>query len=611
MIVATAGHVDHGKTLLVKALTGVDADRLPEEKRRGMTIDLGFAYKPLPDGMLGFIDVPGHEDFIHNMLAGVTGIDVALLVVAADDGVMPQTREHATILDLLDVRRGAIALTKIDRADPMRRAAVMEQAQSLFPGAPMFPVSSITGEGIDTLRAYLAQAAPEGPAAAPGNFRLAIDRAFTLPGAGIVVTGTVFAGDIRTGDTMILSPRGTPVRVRSIHAQGRSADGAHAGERAALNISGDIELADIARGDWILAERAHAPVRKFDARIRIVGPLAHWTPVHVHLGAADVTGRVAILKDALVQIVLDRPIGALAGDRFILRDQSARRTVAGGRVIDIFPPARGRARPERLAYLQAIEARDPLPAALAAASDGVDLARFEQAQNLTADEAAAMRAHAAPVIVEGRGFAPACWAAIETAILAALKDWHALNPTSPGASEIMLRRMLEPKPSPATLAAAVRALIVQGKIARSHAAIRLATHEIALPPADAALWIKVERALHAAAARPPALAELAQTLGMPPDKLKAFLKRAAKIGLVMQIAENRFARPADVARLAAIAERLADESGSFTAAAFRDRSGLGRNLAIDVLEFFDKAGFTRRHGDARRIAASGRFGATP
>jgi len=632
VIVATAGHVDHGKTLLVKALTGVDADRLPEEKRRGMTIDLGFAYRKLEGGVLGFIDVPGHEDFIHNMLAGVTGIDFALLVVAADEGVMPQTREHAAILDLLDVRRGAIALTKSDRADPLRIEEVAEQARPLFPGVPVFPVSSVTGEGIDDLRAYLMRAAPDARGAASGNFRLSVDRAFTLPGAGIVVTGTVFAGAASVGDTLMLSPRGTPVRVRSIHAQGSSAETAHAGERAALNIAGDLHLADIARGDWIVAERAHAPVRKFDARIRSLAPLAHWTPVHVHLGAAHVTGRVAILDDpparrspspgetsagdrasagggTLVQIVADRPIGVLAGDRFILRDQSARRTLAGGRVVDIYPPARGRARPERVALLRALETADPLPAALAVAPDGVDLARFEQARNLTADQAAALRARVAPVIVDGRAFAPARWAALERGILDALARWHADNPSAPGVPEDTLRRTLDPKPSVATMASAVRALTAAGKLARAHATIRLATHEIKLPPADAALWAKVARELDKAAARPPAVAELAQTLALAPDRLKTFLKRAAKIGLLIQIAENRFARPADVARLAAIAETLATESGSFTAAAFRDRSGLGRNLAIDVLEFFDKAGFTRRHGDARRIAAAGRFGA--
>jgi len=220
-----------------------------------------------------------------------------------------------------------------------------------------------------------------------------------------------------------------------------------------------------------------------------------------------------------------------------------------------------------------------------------------------------LRARVAPVIVERSAFAPARWAALERDILDALARWHADNPSAPGAPEDALRRTLHPKPSVATMAAAVRALIAAGQLARTHAAIRLATHELKLPPADAALWAKVARALDKASMRPPAVAELAQALALAPDKLKMFLRRAAKIGLLIQIAENRFARPADVARLAAIAEKLAVESGAITAAAFRDRSGLGRNLAIDVLEFFDKAGFTRRHGDTRRIAAAGRFGA--
>ena len=479
MIVATAGHIDHGKTLLVKALTGIDTDRLPEEKRRGISIDLGYAYHPLADGeILGFVDVPGHEKFIHNMLAGVTGIDCALLVVAADDGPMPQTIEHLTILDLLGLENGVVALTKIDRVDADRVHEVAETVQSLLDatglaGAPVLPVSGITGEGVDAVREHLVAAARRGRAeAAKGYFRLAIDRTFTIKGAGLVVTGTIFSGAVHPDDRLVISPRGMMVRVRGVHAQNREAKEAHPGQRSALNIAGQGLSKDlIHRGDWVVAEPIHAPTARIDGRIKLLPseerPLKHWTPVHLHLGAADVTARLAILEgraiepgaSALVQIVLDTPIGALSGDRFILRDQSAWRTIGGGVVIDPFPPRRGRSRPQRLATLAAME-RDDRAEALAGMLEqspaGLDLDRLARSWNLMPGEAGALWAKAlsagAPMVVlgagaAGTGLSQARWQTLRQAILAALADWHRSSPDQIGASENALRLALsEPVP---------------------------------------------------------------------------------------------------------------------------------------------------------------------
>ena len=361
MIVATAGHVDHGKTSLVRALTGIDTDRLPEEKQRNLTIDLGFAYVPLEDGgVLGFVDVPGHERFIRNMLCGVAAVDYALVVVAADDGVMPQTEEHLAILDLLGVEAGAVAITKTDRVDPGRVDEVAEEVElyldeTRLAGAACFPVSSVDGSGMDALKAHLesvAHTVRRRPAG--GHFRLAVDRAFTVVGAGLVVTGTAFSGSVSVDDRLLLSPARIPVRVRGIHAQDRKAERGRAGERLALNIVGQsLGRDDVARGDWVVEEAAHLPARRIDATVRILSdetrPVAHWTPVHVHLAAADVTGRLALLEarslapgeSGLAQLVLDRPIGAMHGDRFVLRDQSgdahrrrrngSRRAAAGAR----------------------------------------------------------------------------------------------------------------------------------------------------------------------------------------------------------------------------------------------------------------------------------------
>ena len=313
MIVATAGHIDHGKTSLVKALTGVDADRLAEEKRRGMTIDLGFAYA----GALGFVDVPGHERFIHNMLAGVSGIDLALLVVAADDGPMPQTREHLTILKLLGVPRIAVAVTKIDRVGPARVAQVRAELSELVPGAPQFDVSCVTGDGVDALGNFLAgKASGLRGRVCEGNFRLSVDRAFSLPGAGLIVTGTAMSGGIAVGEPVRALLAGTGARVRAIHAQNAPAQRGRAGQRVALNLAGFDAKAPIKRGDWIVAGAAPGPVRRFDAQFEWAGkPARNGTPVHVHLGAADVMGRIAVLALPLVQIVLERPVGAAHAGR--------------------------------------------------------------------------------------------------------------------------------------------------------------------------------------------------------------------------------------------------------------------------------------------------------
>lgn len=633
MIVATAGHVDHGKTLLVKALTGIDADRLPEEKKRGMTIDLGFAYWPQgSDATIGFVDVPGHERFIRNMLCGVTGIDSILLIVAADDGVMPQTREHVAIIDLLGVRHGAVALTKTDRVASERIEAVAREIAALLAGtslaeAPIFPVSSTTGAGIAELKAHLAAAARAAPPkAASGKFRLAIDRAFTIVGAGLVVTGTVFAGMVAIGDAVRVLQAGRGARVRSLHVQNEAARSGGAGDRCALNLVGsDLHLDLVERGDWVVAEDAAEPVLKLDARLRVLAgearPLAHWTPVHVHLGAADVTGRVAVLEGkaiaagqaGLVQLVLDHPLGAVHGDKVIVRDQSAQRTIGGGVVIDIFPPRRGRVRPERLAYLRAM-ALDDHDAALAAllpdAASGLDLDRFAANRNLTAAEADAVFAAPAMrvvVTVSGRlGFTPAQWQLLKATALDALAAWHRRAPNAAGPGEDRLFASASPKLDRDVARAVAAELVNDGVIVRADTGLQLASHRPQLGPADAALWRRVEPLIDDNPLRPPSLHELAASLHEDARKLEAALMRVARFGLIVRVAPNRFFRPAALRRLGDMAAMLGGQSPDrrVTAAAFRDHAGIGRNVAIEVLEYFDRMKFTRRIGHAHEIMRS-------
>ena len=533
MIIGTAGHIDHGKTALVRALTGVDADRLPEEKRRGMTIDLGFAYRALPatDGadasrgswMLGFIDVPGHERFIHNMLAGVTGIDFMLLVVAADDGPMPQTREHLDIVSLLGVKRGVVALTKTDLVTPDRLIEAELEIRGLLRGsalqdAAIVPVSAVTGQGIAELDAYLTDAALALDAVKPqGAFRMAVDRSFVLAGVGVVVTGTVAAGRISVGERAVLTPSGIEVRVRSIHANGRRAQAGQVGQRCALNITGpQVRRERVCRGDWVVAASVPAPTDRFDARLRLLGAtprsLRPGLKVHLHLGAARAGARLFPLSDPPlqpgaefpVQLVLEHPIGAWRGDRFILRDAAATRTIGGGVVLDPCPRARGRRRPERLEALAALaqpETAAALAGLLDASTAGVDLDWFATASGITAGEAhAACREAGARVLKadgRGHGFAisPSRFGILRHRIEAALSEHHRTAPASPGPTLDQLRLALGDRLPPASLRAIVEALVEERGLALSGTAIHLPGHCAGLPPAQAALWTLIRKSL--------------------------------------------------------------------------------------------------------------------
>jgi selenocysteine-specific elongation factor len=358
MIVGTAGHIDHGKTSLVRALTGVDTDRLKEEKVRGISIDLGFAYLPAPDGsVLGFVDVPGHEKFVHNMLAGATGIDLVLMVIAANDGIMPQTREHLAIVDLIGIDRGIVALTKTDLATPQLAAKVADDIKQLLNGtgladAAVVPVSTISGDGIGELRDRLFDAAQTmGARATAERFRLTVDRSFTLAGTGTVVTGTVLSGAISTGDRVMISPSGLIARVRSIHAQNRPTNRGVAGQRCALNLAGDgISKDAIKRGHMVLDPDLHAPTDRIDATLRLLATeqksVTQWMPVRLHHAATEVGARIVLFGDAPispggeapVQLVLESAIAAAVGDRFVLRDTTAQRTTGGGKFLDLRAP---------------------------------------------------------------------------------------------------------------------------------------------------------------------------------------------------------------------------------------------------------------------------------
>jgi selenocysteine-specific elongation factor len=623
MIIGTAGHIDHGKTALVKTLTGVDADRLAEEKKRGITIDLGYAYAPLPDGsVLGFVDVPGHERFVHNMLAGATGIDVVLMVIAANEGVMPQTVEHLQIVDLLGIEHGIVALTKADLAnDDMRglRAAEIQTllAKTKLANAPILPVSSVTGEGIAELKAQLATIRTSRQRAS-GHPRLAIDRSFTLQGTGLVVTGTLFSGEIRVDDRLMLSPKGIEARVRGLHAQNRQAESASAGERCALNITGArLGKDDIARGDWIVAEHLHAPTSVLDIRLKLLAsekkPLKHWTPVHVHLAAAHAMGRIALLEgdrlepggETLAQIVLDAPIGALAHDRLIIRDQSAQWTVGGGAVVDPFASTRNRRKPERLIRLDHM-ARPTDEAArrlLANAPGYFEQRPFTVAFNLKGDEAARLWREADAVVAGPLVFARSQWIVARQALIDTLAAHHQKAPEQPGLQPERLRNAMEMRLAKEAFAEVLTAELKIGGVAVDGPWLRLPTHVVSLSKDSELHWRHIEQIIRAQRFRPPRVRDFAQSLDIAEDEARNLLRRVARMGRVIEVAHDHFYLRETVAEMIRIAADIgaADPSAEITAAAFRDRIDSGRKVAIQILEFFDKQGITIRRGDRRRI----------
>ncbi len=629
MIVGTAGHIDHGKTLLVKALTGVDCDRLKEEKARGITIELGFAYTDLPDGgTLGFVDVPGHERFVHTMLAGAASIDFVILVVAADDGVMPQTREHLAILDLLGLSHGVVALNKIDLVDETRRHEVEAElaatlAGTALEGAEIFPVSAATGQGIEALKARLAAAAADHAGRSrDGAFRMAVDRAFTVAGAGTVATGSIIAGRIAVGDTVVALPSGAEARVRTIHAQGKPAGEAGAGDRAALNLAG-LDRQDVARGAWLVSPAHRLESRRFDAHLRLLASekrgLRTWTPVHLHIATSEIEARLVMLEHdtmapgsrQFVQVVASAPLPVRCGDRFVVRDAGAERTIGGGVVLDPGAPQRFRRTPARLEILAARSAPDPLDRLerLLDLDPGiVDLTGFVLECGMLAEEADALVELLEPV--EGKAgdrryVAPAAkLEPLGATVEAALAAFHAASPERPGMPEDRLRLAIEPRLPKPQFKALLALLAPAGRIVTQGGQVRLASHTSSLGAADQRLWDRIEKAIDGEFRfRPPQVRELSEATGQPIAVVRKLLKTMARLGVVVEVATDRFFLKPALLDLGVLAGEIAEANADkvFTAAEFRDRAGSGRNVGIQILEHFDRRGLTLRKGDARRV----------
>ena len=636
MIIGTAGHIDHGKTTLVRALTGVDTDRLPEEKARGISIELGYAYTPLENGdVLGFIDVPGHERLVHTMVAGACGIDFALLVIAADDGIMPQTREHLAILQLLGVTRGAVALTKVDRVDESRLDEVRAQvaawlADTPLADSPLFETNATRANdaGAAQLNAFLRDAAATSRQRRDiGLFRLAIDRVFTLTGQGTIVTGTVFAGRIDAGETALLAPACKPVRVRGIHAQNREAATGSAGQRCALNLAG-IEKDAIQRGDWIVDGRLAESSERLDVELSLLADagmtLRHWSPLHVHLGTAHQVAHVALLEGdtlaggetARVQLVFERPLCALPGDRFIVRNAQATRTVGGGRVLDPFGPSRKRRTPERRAWLDALRSwldEGDIEPLLMCAPRGMSRSTL---MNLTGlpSHALTLPADAFEIALPGTTADDTVvilrrdWSRLREQIVAALERFHAQQPDEQGLDASRLRRIAAPLVQESLWRALVDALIADGVVVRSGPWLHLPTHVVSLDAAEEALSHLLLPLIAAGRFDPPWVRELAASVRHPEDRVRQVLRKLARQGEVYQVVRDLFYhREAIVELLRLVASLAREHNGALSASTFRDGTGLGRKRAIQILEFFDRVGYTRFQRDVHHVRTDSRL----
>jgi selenocysteine-specific elongation factor len=605
-VVATAGHVDHGKSSLIERLTGIDPDRLAEEKRRGLTIELGYAWAALPSGReIAFVDVPGHERFVRTMLAGVGPVPVVLFVVAADEGWKPQSEEHLGIVDLLDVTDGVVALTKRDLVDDETLAIATDEvreelAGTSLEGAPIVPVSSATGEGIDALREALDDAVAATPRPDPARARLFVDRVFTIRGSGTVVTGTLTGDCLGVGDEVAIEPGGRRGRIRALQSHERSTDVACPVARVAVNLAG-LDRPDVERGDVVAETGAWRPTREIEVSIAPVRGLGHDLSGRgayaVHAGASESPARLRLYGGRLgaggtgfARIKLDRPLVLDVFDRFVVREAGRRETVAGGVVLDVAPPRRAGSEPEARLGRRAAASRDELPAILVSERGGVEV---EEATVLTGSRASGGERLGAWFV------APAVLADVRRTIVALLTEHHRANPLDEGAPLDTVRRETvralggAGAPRDLTLADAVLdQLVTEGALARATTTVRLAEHHVRLEAReeDVAALVAAISGEHEAV--PPDVKALVAR-GFGRDVIEA----ASRAGIVVRIAADLVVTPAFVDRAVAFVQARADTG--VTVSAVREALGTSRKFAVPLLEHLDRTGVTRRSGDLR------------
>jgi selenocysteine-specific elongation factor len=631
IIVGTAGHIDHGKTSLVRALTGVDADRLPEEKRRGITIDLGFAELDLGEVRVGFVDVPGHERFVKNMLAGAHGIDLVALVVAADEGVMPQTREHFDICRLLGVRSGIVAITKADAVETELLELVREEiteltAGSFLEGAPVVALSSITGEGLEEFRKSLLALTKFVPNRASGFVaRLPVDRAFSMRGFGSVVTGTLVAGEIVEGDEMELLPASLRVRVRGLQVHGKSVRQATAGQRTAVNLGG-VEVGAIERGMVLAPAGRLAPTQIIDARVEVLKTaprsLRSRQRIRIHLGAAEVLARVAVLEESaeiqpgdsgIVQLRLETPVAALPSERFILRSYSPQHTVAGGEVIDAHATKhRGRERLSAREKLRKVCSQVDLVNHLVDAAGEQGLQQQELAirtgwrdelLQITLKELLSQGTilDAGGVFINRSSFEE-----LRRKVHDELAAYHAREPLARGLGRETLRERIFARTSTEIFKAVVQDAERLGDFVAERDVVRLSSHRVDLSREETALRDKLAKVyLDAGLEAPATAAAIAQVdqSSRNAEHVKKLMRLLVEAGILVKVRDDMLfhqdVMSELIRRLREYANRHSDRL--IDVGSFKELSGVSRKYAIPLLEYFDRERITRRAGDKRLI----------
>ena len=629
MIVATAGHVDHGKTTLIKQITGIDTDTLEEEKRRGVSINLGYAFLHENSESIGFIDVPGHHRFINTMISGVSSIDMALVVVAASEGLKPQTIEHFEILRLLGIKKYAIILTHIDRVDMSHRESIASQIQG-FVGeeAPVFPVNNKSGDGISQLKNYLLnEAMAQDSKSEQGHFRLSIDRKFLLNGIGLVTTGTVISGRISEGDSLTLLPHRKDVRVRAIHAQNRKSSNGQIGERCALQISG-IEKKDISRGDWLSACAQTPSTNRINVRLEISRHLSftlkHLCPIKLFIGAKLISAKLYLLErkkdgnflkaatSVFAQIIIDGQISCCSGDRFIIRDDSELVTLGGGSVIDPFAEYSPKFDDDDRNYLLALEMPTILQKLERLVVDQkclVNLSEFEVAQNLREqdlDDLLGVKSMQDKATTFQNGnqtyiLSKERWKISQQSVLVFLRKWHENNPSLSGLEMDQILAEASPIIDEVIFPNLIQDLIDTGSLSHRDGKFSIKGIEPVVPAVDLVNWEMIKEAIARYHQQIPTLANIKDELSLDSSVLQRALKIAVKDRQAFMIGESRFLLPNTLSFFAEKIKTFSREKSSFSVVEVKNLLSLGRNSCIDLLEYFDLIGFTKRFGAERII----------
>ena len=630
VILGTAGHIDHGKSSLIKALTGIDPDRLKEEKLRGITIELGFAYLNLPSGRrLGIVDVPGHERFVRHMVAGASGMDLVALVIAADEGVMPQTREHLEICELLHVKKGLVVLTKTDMVEEDWLDLVAEETRealkgTFLEGATILRFSAVTQAGKEELLAALSDLAAEvAPKPGRGIFRLPIDRVFTIKGFGTVVTGTAGSGSIKVGDAVMVYPPGYKARVRGLQVHGQSVEEALAGNRAAVNLQG-LEREEVARGMVVAPPGALIPSRRLDAFLEILASapraLKHRQAVRLHAGTSESVA-MPLLLDAdelapggggYVQFFLREPLALKPGDRFVIRSFSPAFTWGGGQFLHVQPPRHKRNQAAVLDGLKILQQGSPedtlrfhLREAGAAGRSRAELLALLPWDGQELDgliNGLKNKAECLPYDPENQRFLLAATAReLEEEICRQLSDYHKQNPLKTGLSKEELRRKLPPQMEVRLFNYLLNRLVAAQRIALEQDLVRLAAHKVQMAGVQEELSQKLEDLYRRGQLSPPTLKEVEAALHTPVKQIQTLLQVLTRQGRVIKVKEDLYFHQEAIAGLKAQLVDFLKKNKEITVIQFKDLTQVSRKFAIPLLEYFDTTRTTVRVGDARRL----------